>query len=115
MEFELEGSEACVEGDVEMILPDHMTMLCSDELERVKTSTDITQRVIAAGRHPKTNEVIMVVATGRVFSTNRFNLDVGKVFPINDGNTVVIGGRVISSKEALDGAQVLYVNSGDRR
>jgi hypothetical protein len=93
MEFEFENSDGItVVGDVEITLPDHMTLLSQTELIEVQKSGNECL-IIAAGRDPDTAELVFMTSTTKLLKLNVTELDFpdGDVYPSDFGQSVCIG------------------------
>ena len=92
MELELEGGGFEVEGNVEIELPDYMVMLPQAELDEARRAVQRNQMIIAAGRKPDTNEIVLMTAVGRLLSLEpeQHGIPAGPVFPIDFGHTVAV-------------------------
>lgn len=75
-----------------MTLPGYMTMLPQEELDEARRSAERDQMIVAAGRKPDTNEIMMMTAIGRLMSLEpeQHGIPAGSVFPIDFGHTVVV-------------------------
>lgn len=96
MELELEGGPAVeVSGNVEVTLPDYMTMLPQEELNEARRAVQRDKVIIAAGRRPEdTDEVVILTATNRlmVLRVAQYGVPDGKVIPINWGHSLAVEG-----------------------
>lgn len=92
MELELEGdSDIEMSGNIEITLPNYMTMLSQEELNTAHLSQG-SDVIIAAGRKPLTSEIVMFTADKRVFVLDAASYDIpkGRVFPIDFGRMIAI-------------------------
>jgi hypothetical protein len=84
------------EGTVTIVLPDFMTALVEEELKLANDDTTAgrprTELAFAAGRHPRSQEIVFVTGVGEVRSidTAQFGIPPGKAFPIDHGLTIRI-------------------------
>ncbi len=92
MELELEGGSFELSGDIEVTLPGYMTILPHEELEEARRAVQRDQMVIAAGRKPGTDEIVLMTATSRLMVLKIAEHDIpdGQVIPIDFGHTVVV-------------------------
>lgn len=93
MELELEGDTSVeVSGGVEMTLPDYMTMLPQEELNEARRAVQRDQMIVAAGRRPGTDEVVILTATNRllVLHVAQHGVPDGKVIPIDWGHGLAV-------------------------
>jgi hypothetical protein len=103
MQLELEGdTEIISEGNIEVHLPDYITMLNTDEMLEIKRAmrTDqmtffLNKMIFAAGREPSTNDIIMVTFGCKFFRLNTEKwceqMPIGKAIPIDWGHTISFG------------------------
>lgn len=92
MEFELEGGSFEAQGNVEVTLPDYMVMLPQAELDEARRAVQRDQMIIAAGRKPDSDEIVVMTATAKlmVLNAGEHGIPTGKVLPIDFGHTVAI-------------------------
>ena len=93
MEFEFAGGEFSVSENVEVVLPDHMTMLTQAELDRVNANND-SDAIIAIGRVHDGDNVTFMTAGGIIYEldvSRHVDFPTGPTFPIDDGKTVFVG------------------------
>jgi hypothetical protein len=92
MELELDKSASItMVGDVEITLPDYMTMLVQDELDECKKASNAHDLIIAAGRHPS-GEIVVLSAKMQFYVMERgvFGTPDGSVVPDDCGQSIVI-------------------------
>jgi hypothetical protein len=93
MEFELgSGTEATVEGNVDIELPDYVTMLPREELLEAKRASQRNEMIIAAGRHPESGDIVALTGDGKLLQMRRGfdGIPDGPVIPIDFGHGVAI-------------------------
>lgn len=92
MEFELNGGSLKVGGNIEVVLPDYMTILPREELVEVARASQRDQMIVAAGRHPETGDVVFMTATGKLMTldSEKFESPNGKAVPIDCGRMIGI-------------------------
>lgn len=92
MELELEGGDLEVSGDIEVSLPDFMVMLPAEELAEARRAVQRDQMVIAAGRRPDSDEIVMMTGDNRLLTLagDQHQLPRGKVVPIDFGHGLAI-------------------------
>jgi hypothetical protein len=92
MELELEGGTVEVSGNVEIELPDYMVMLVQEELDEARRAQARDEMIIAAGRKPDCQEIVVMTATGRllVLDGAKHGLPEGHVIPTDHGHAVAI-------------------------
>lgn len=89
MEFELEGDTWTeVSDNVEITLPEYMTMLPQEELNEARRAVQRDQMIVAAGRRPGTDEVVILTATNRLMTLH--GVPDGKVIPIDWGHRIAV-------------------------
>jgi len=108
MELELDGAgEIEALGNIEITLPDYMTMLSQVELDDARQAVHKEHLIVAAGRKPGGTEIVLFTADNRVyvFDTARYEVPEGKAFPIDRGQALCIqdaSGFEVSSDWVLE-------------
>ena len=88
MELHIDGAqEASIEGQVTIEVPSYMELLPPIEFAEARTSGIRNRLVIAAGRDPKTLDLILITGTGAILSYSGYSLE-GAVRPVNHGHTL---------------------------
>jgi len=92
MEIELEGGSFAVSGNVEVTLPNYMVMLSQEELAEARRASQRDQMIIAAGRKPNSDEIVLMTATNRlmILKVEEHGIPKGRVIPIDFGHTVAV-------------------------
>lgn len=92
MEFELEGGSFEATGNIEVTLPDYMVLLPAEELTEARRAIQADQMVIAAGRRPDSDEIVLMTADNRllVLDGAAHELPKGRAFPTDFGHTIAI-------------------------
>lgn len=104
--LELDGAvEFTLGQNSEVVLPYYMVMLCQKDLADVAASGD--ERIIAAGRDPASDHIIVVTNHGHFFG---FSTDVaGPAIPSQSGRSVHVEGNEISLEEIVTKALPLTI------
>jgi hypothetical protein len=108
MELELDGtSEIEMSGDIEITLPDYMIMLPQSELDDARRARQKEHLIVAAGRKPGSNDIVLFTADNRVyvFDTAKYEVPSGEAFPIDCGQSLRIhdaNGFEVSSDWVLE-------------
>lgn len=84
-------------GNVEVQLPSYVSMLPSKELEEARCSNNREKLVIAAGRVPGTDVVLLCNGDGLLMDLITTGVSNPRVYPTMGGKGVVIGSIVVSS------------------
>lgn len=92
MELELDGGDVIVEGNIQITLPDYMTMLPQQELSELKHAQQRNQMIVAAGRKPNTTDIVLVTADNRilVLDAAKHQIPEGVIVPIDWGHSLLV-------------------------
>lgn len=92
MELELEGGSFEAVGNVEVTLPNYMTMLPQEELDEARRAARRDQMIVGAGRKPGTDEIVLMTATSKlmVLKTSGYGIPTGRVIPIDFGHGLAV-------------------------
>lgn len=93
VEFDLEGGEATVGGNVSITLPSYITLLPQAELDEARSSTFTDRLAIAAGRRSMTGDLLVLTGTGQMYRLDRTRYEIpsGPACPVDYGRYVAIG------------------------
>lgn len=113
MELELdELAEVKIGGDAEIELPSYMVMLPVEELIEAKRAAQRDEMIIAAGRHPE-GDIVVLTADGRLMELKKGHEGIpeGAVLPMDFGHTVAIethrGYHEMAAGWVIDNARLL--------
>jgi len=94
MRLTLEGHHSFhTEGSVTVELPEYMSVLPESELEEARTATNREGLILAAGRDPKSHDIVFLTGAGELMEIkwDEANLpSLGRVTPIDYGQTIRI-------------------------
>jgi hypothetical protein len=92
MELELEGGSVEASGNIEVTLPNYMTMLPQEELDEARRAVQRDQMIVAVGRKPGTDEVVILTATSKlmVLKVAEHGVPEGRVIPIDWGHGLAV-------------------------
>lgn len=93
VEFELEGGEMTVSGNVSITLPPYITLLPQVELDWARHAPFADRLIIAAGRQPSTGDIVALSGAGKLYNLacKRHRVPDGPVCPTDYGKHVAIG------------------------
>lgn len=101
-------------GETEVVLPNYMTILSQDELKHVCAERYRERLIIAAGRVPDSDDIIMMTAMNTLMLLNVEKLSVpcGNVIPIDCGRLISFIGtdHKIAAGWMIDNATQIDIN-----
>lgn len=115
MELELDGGGMEASGNVEVTLPDYMTMLPQEELAEARRAAQNDQMIIAAGKKPDSDEIVLMTGDARLMvlkKPGRFGIPEGRVLPIDFGMTLAVekeGYYEMASDWVIDNSELIDI------
>lgn len=107
MELVIDGSPTLhTEGTVTVELPSYMRLLPADELTQARTAGQRAQMALAAGRHPRTGDLVFITGIGEIVEVHLDQLRVPEtteMYPIDCGHTIRV---VLKDTDAFDPIEV---------
>jgi len=118
MEFEVSGGGTLeVSGDIEVTIPDYMAMLVQSELDEVSCFgvLERSQVIIAAGRKPKTNDIVILTGDNMFMTLDCHQLPYGvryanDIVPTDSGRTLIAFDAIVDKSNrqmAIDSRWVI--------